>query len=204
VVSRVFDEKADPATAKGRRRFAHLAAKLLDILNPGAFNQAMMELGATICLPKNPQCLVCPVATLCSARAAGTQQQLPTKAAKRKNVEELRRAFWIEDKGRLLAWQRPAKSRLMPGFWELPEPLHLPHVEPGEKLGSFRHGITVHNYRFEIYWAAPPTLFGECQWLTLANLEDSPLSTTFKKARRLRENLKSLPHVLRSTAAASG
>ena len=156
-----------------------------------------------ICAPQNPQCLICPVAELCGARAAGSQQDLPVKKSKQRKVEELRRAFWIEHEGRLLVWQRPANSRLMPGFWELPEPVHLPHVEPAEKLGSFRHSITVYNYRFEIYWAAVPAQLGECQWLTLVDLGDSPISTTLKKAKRLRENQKRDLHVLSASAASS-
>lgn len=203
VISRVFNERADPASTRGRRQFAQLANKLIDRQNPGAFNQAMMELGATICLPRNPQCLVCPVSAICSSRAAGLQDHLPTKVAKQRAVEEIRRAFWIEHEGRLLAWQRPAGSRLMPGFWELPELVHLPHIELGERLGSFRHGITVHNYRFEIYRAAPPAQLGECRWLTVTDLETLPISTVFKKAKRLRENLIRDLHVLSASASPS-
>ena len=68
---------------------------MLDPERPGDFNQAMMELGATVCLPKNPQCLVCPVSALCLARAAGTQDSLPVKKKAQKSVYEERTLYWI-------------------------------------------------------------------------------------------------------------
>jgi A/G-specific adenine glycosylase len=200
VISRILNENANPSTVRGKRHFAQLATELLDAQNPGTFNQAMMELGATVCLPKNPQCLACPIAGLCAARAAGSQRDLPNKKVKIKNEEELRQAFWIEHEGRLLAWQRPANSRLMPGFWELPEPVHLPHVELGEKLGSFRHGITIHNYRFDLHTASVPSEVGQCEWLNLSEMSHLPLSTTLNKAKRLRENLKRQARVISASA----
>ena len=97
VVSRLFVSNA------GRKQIAEIAAQLLDRKQPGDFNQAMMELGATLCLPKNPQCLLCPVAKLCRARELGMQQEFPAQKAKTKNVEIERDLFWIERDGRVLA-----------------------------------------------------------------------------------------------------
>ena len=113
-----------------------------------------MELGATICLPRNPQCLLCPVAAHCQARVNSTQDRLPIKIVEQRRVQETRGLLWIEDKEHLLVWQRPAESRLMPGFWELPESIHLPAAKPGRLLGSFRHAITFHSYTFELLEAA--------------------------------------------------
>lgn len=183
VLSRVLDERANIGSGVGRRRFAALAQGLLDTEHPGAFNQAMMELGATVCLPKNPQCLLCPVAKLCRARASGIQNELPVKAVRTAMVQERRVVFWIEEEGELLLWQRPPTARLMPGFWELPEPIHLPSATPGAKLASFRHGITFHSYSFEVREAAAPADIGECQWVALAQLSQLPASTIVKKAR---------------------
>ncbi|HEY3937520.1 MAG TPA: A/G-specific adenine glycosylase [Bryobacteraceae bacterium] len=185
VASRVFDDPMNVASTAGRKHFAVLAAKLLDRARPGAFNQAMMELGATLCSPKNPRCLLCPVAEFCDARANGSQNALPVKLGNTQNVEEERAVFWIEDDDRLLVWQRPAESRLMPGFWELPEAVHLPMVAPGRKLGSFRHSITFHSYQFEVREAAAPQTTAGCRWMTRGDLERAPLSTIFKKAKRL-------------------
>jgi len=184
VLSRVLDDRTNIASSVGRRRFTALAQDLLDREHPGAFNQAMMELGATICLPKNPQCLLCPVTKLCRARASGMQNELPVKAVRAAIVQEQRVVFWIEKEGAVLLWQRPPTARLMPGFWELPEAIHLPGATPGTKLGSFRHGITFHSYSFEVVEAAAPAELGECQWVALAELGQLPASTIVKKARR--------------------
>ena len=189
VLSRVLDDDTDIASAAGRKRFAAAADKLLDRKQPGIFNQAMMELGATVCLPKNPQCLLCPVSSLCKARAEGRQNQLPVKVSKQETVRETRTVFWIERRGKLLAWQRPSSSRLMPGFWELPEPTQLPNTAAGKKLGTFRHGITFHDYVFEVRQAAPPQNRGPCEWLAIEQLNSLPASTILKKARELVKSL---------------
>ena len=186
VVSRLF------ASHTG---IAELADELLDRAHAGDFNQAMMELGATLCLPKNPQCLLCPVAKLCQARAQGLQHEFPAKKAKAKNVEIERAAFWIERDGRVLAWQRPATARLMPGFWELPEEEQLPGAALIDEMGAFRHGITVHSYRIKVWRAEAPANLGDCQWLEIRELAHLPLSTIFRKALKIVENPKQHPHV---------
>jgi len=183
VLSRVCDDATNIASSAGRKHFARIADELLDGTEPGMFNQAMMELGATICLPNNPQCLLCPVARFCGARVSGRQEELPVKISARKSVEEHRTVFWIEHGGALLLWQRAANSRLMPGFWELPERAQLPAVAAGRKLGSFRHGITFYNYRFDVAEASVPVDAGACQWIALEALANLPLSTVLKKAK---------------------
>ena len=185
VLSRVFDDDTNIASAKARKHFAAVAETLLDHADPGAFNQAVMELGATICLPKRPQCLICPVRQHCRSQAQGNQEKLPVKIKARKNVEELRRVFVIRKTRKLLLWQRPQSARLMPGFWELPEQAQLPLAAATRQLGSFRHAITVHNYRFEVWEAEVPGDFSGnevCQWIDQADLLNLPLSTIARKA----------------------
>jgi A/G-specific adenine glycosylase len=179
VVSRLF------ASNDGRKQIAEIAGELLDRQQPGDFNQAMMELGATLCLPKNPQCLLCPVTKMCRARELGMQQEFPAQKIKTKNVEIERDLFWVERDGKVLAWQRPADARLMPGFWELPEKDHLPISERGNQIGAFRHGITVHNYRITVWRTPAPAKLGSCRWLEIGELNDLPLSTIFRKALTL-------------------
>jgi A/G-specific adenine glycosylase len=185
VLSRIFCDGTNIASAAGRTHFAGLAEKLLDRGAPGAFNQAMMELGATVCFPSRPQCLVCPVFALCRARQSGQQNDLPVKINVKKTVQEKRIVFWIEREGKVLAWQRPATSRLMAGFWELPEPAQIPNIAAGPLLGSFQHGITFHNYTFEVYEAREPSDLGECRWISVNDLLTLPVSTILKKAKRL-------------------
>jgi A/G-specific adenine glycosylase len=185
VLSRVYADETDIAKGSGRRHFARIADHLLDRVRPGGFNQAMMELGATVCLPLNPQCLLCPVSDLCRARSSGQQSAFPVSSKRNNNVRETRTVYWIEREDQLLVWQRPADSRLMAGFWELPESIHLPNASARRELGAFRHGITFHSYRFKVVEAASPSELGPCRWISFAALNQLPASTILKKAQRL-------------------
>lgn len=185
VLSRLYEDETDIASAGARKHFAQIAGKLLDQKRPGEFNQAVMELGATICLPKNPQCLLCPVQAFCQARKSGRQNEFPAKKVSGKQVSEHRIVFWIQQEQQILAWRRGPQERLMPGFWELPEREHLPDVSEGQTLGSFRHGITFHDYSFRVVEAKPPADQRGCEWLSLEKLKTVPVSTILKKAAHL-------------------
>jgi A/G-specific adenine glycosylase len=185
VLSRVVADDTNIASTTGKRHFAGVADEVLDRAQPGAFNQALMELGATVCLPKNPQCLLCPVAEWCRARQVGLQNDLPVKIVSRKSVHERRVLFWIERAASVLAWQRPTSARLMPGFWELPGHEQIGDAQRLLKVGEFRHGITFHNYVFEVWTAALPIDIAHCEWLEIASLKQLPISTIFRKALRL-------------------
>src|SRR6187551_3359477 len=90
---------------------------------PGDLNQGLMELGATVCTPTSPRCLVCPLAKLCAANRTGRQDALPVTAP-RKTKDQLplleRTHVWIEDAGTIVLGRRPAGG-LFGGLWELPE-----------------------------------------------------------------------------------
>jgi A/G-specific adenine glycosylase len=185
VVARMENDAADIASARTRQRFRAVAQGWLDASDPGAFNQALMELGATVCLAKNPLCLVCPLAAHCRARAEGTAAQLPVKLRRVEPVRLEDRVLLVRRRGRILLRQRGAHERRMPGFWELPAPQHLPQARIGQPIGSFRHTITHHHYTFsvaEAFASRPPGLF---QWFEPRRLEDIPLSTIARKALRI-------------------
>lgn len=183
VLSRVAADPVNIASSKARSHFTRLAAELLDPADPGGFNQAVMELGATVCLPKRPMCLVCPVAGLCKARQAGTEDQFPVKSKPQKSVDETRVLYWVERDGCLLLWQRPDSSKLMPGFWELPEAAQLPFAKQSPPSARFRHGITFHNYEFLVSRTKADDI-GGCQFVELSRLDEMPLSTIVRKARK--------------------
>lgn len=84
VLSRVFDISTPIDSTEGKKQFAALAQALLDKKNPGDYNQALMDLGAVICTPQNPQCTACPLAAQCQAYKKGVQEKLPVKAQKTK------------------------------------------------------------------------------------------------------------------------
>ncbi len=185
VLSRVAADSTNVASTAGRKHFTARAQDFLDSGRPSCFNQAMMELGATICLPRNPQCLLCPLSRHCKARQLGTQESFPVKSARLKSTDEERTVFWIEHERKVLAWQRPSDSRLMPGFWELPEPEQVPEISRSKEIGLFRHAITTHNYRFTVRRANPPVALGVCRWIEVAKIDALPVSTILKKAFRL-------------------
>ena len=197
VLSRLRADPTDISSAKGRKHFSAIADSLLDREQPGPFNQALMELGATVCLSKNPHCLLCPIAQHCAAKRLGEQSRFPVNRKKQVSVKEERTLFWIERENQVLAWQRPLTERLMPGFWELPEMEQLPGIKPGRVLGAFRHGITIHDYTFSVVQCKPPVAIGCCEWLPLSGLGARPISTIFNKALKV-------VHKLARSAAAAG
>ncbi len=138
-----------------RRKVEGLAAQLMDPEHPGDFNQALMELGATVCLPRNPQCLVCPLAADCKTRGEHKTQPRP-----RMQSREVAYALCVRDgrkarrapggAGReVLLERRPASHTVMPGLWELPALLDA-HVPEQELRMTVRHAIMQVNYLVRI------------------------------------------------------
>ncbi len=160
-----------------------LADRLLDPSDPARWNQAVMELGATICLPRDPRCTACPVVLHCAAHQAGTQNDLPLKRAKATPEQLERTLLVIRRNGRILLTPSPRVK----GFWDLPE--HVPQSRAGAKLGEFRHTITHRHYRFIVKEAKARTAPAESRWHTLEQLDQIPLSTTAKKALRIYNGL---------------
>ncbi len=128
------------------RKVERLAERLLDQTRPGEFNQAMMELGATVCLPRNPQCLVCPIAEDCKTRG-----EHKTAARPRSLVREVGYALCLRrprhsrgsEYEEILLEQRLATVTVMPRMWELP-PLR---ETPGKHVRlTVRHAIMNVNY----------------------------------------------------------
>ena len=188
VVARVTNDPADIGASRTRARFRELAQQWLDRRRAGAFNQAMMELGATVCLPRAPRCGICPLAAVCEARRAGRQQQLPVKPRKAQPVKIAMAVAVVERRGRLLLWQRAADSRRLAGFWELPSPEQLPELHAMREIGTFRHTITHHHYRVTVRAGrlAPKARAARpLRWIPIGTLPSLPLSTTARKALRL-------------------
>ena len=187
VVARVENDAADIASPLTRRRFRAVAQAWLDPRHPGLFNQALMELGATVCLPGKPRCPICPLASLCRARESGTVLELPVKLRKTKPVRIAGALLLVRKGRRILLRQREAGARRMAGFWDLPAPEDLPGARLEPRLGGFRHTITHHHYTFTVLAAAAPTgpTRPPLHWFDPAALTQIPLSTTARKALKL-------------------
>ena len=154
-----------------------IATQLLTPRDPGRWNQAMMELGATVCLPRAPLCAECPISGECEARRLGIQKELPPRKTK-VMIRREHTLLVIRRQGRILLTPSPRVS----GFWELPEA--FAGVRLGQKLGAFRHAITNSQYYFEVREARITTRPRECQWWDETKLIEIPLSTPTKKALR--------------------
>ena len=178
VVARLTNDGGDVGARVTRERLGEAARNLLDRNHPGEFNQAMMELGATVCRPKNPQCLLCPVEMLCEARKQGTQNELPVKLRRAKPIRIERTLLIVRKRGQVLFRQRSKSDRILAGFWELPEPEHLPEASKGRCFGEFRHGITNHDYTFVVCEAFVNSVKG-VRWL-----HPSPVKYLFSTATR--------------------
>jgi A/G-specific adenine glycosylase len=153
-----------------RGRLWEAAQQLLPATRPGDFNQAVMELGATVCSPRQPRCLICPWTRQCLARERGLQELLPEKARRETTRKSLQAAVAICHRGRFLIVCR-SDQRLLKGFWEFPstelrqrgsaakrvaslisETYGL-NVESLEPLITIKHSITTRRIELQVFRA---------------------------------------------------
>ena len=190
VLTRVAGLASDGPAAKHSLRPAiqKVAERLLDRTRPGDFNQAMMELGATTCLPRNPLCLQCPVAAQCITRGEHP-------ALKRKPMITRSVAFGLvlRNKGRrstqVLLSQRNAAATVMPGMWELPK-LSEDHFNSDGAEVSLRHAIMQTNYVVHVHAMDAEALpkfrasEDEEKWISLDELSSLALTGLARKVLR--------------------
>jgi len=182
VLSRLTGECGDIRSSVVRQRLRTLADRLIDTARPGDFNQGLMELGATVCMPKQPQCLLCPLSAQCVARKMGQQDEIPSKSLRPAPRGVEKTLLVIERDDNILAWRRPAESRRLAGFWELPESDQLRGARLQSRSGAFRHSIVNTTYRIEVFRATLELVPKGFHWLAMKKLDEIPLSTTAKKA----------------------
>jgi len=129
VLCRLFRIRQDPRSSATQKRLWHLAEELLPSGKARLFNQAMMELGATVCLPRSPHCDDCPVGWKCAAKAHGEQEELPRRVRKKPLPRHTVAVGVIYKDGKILIDKRKPGG-LLGGLWELPGG----KVEKGESL----------------------------------------------------------------------
>jgi A/G-specific adenine glycosylase len=159
------------------------AAQLLDVERPGDFNQAMMELGATVCTPRSPGCLTCPVVGLCAIRG---ELDVANKAAPQRKREihhllSVRNGNACNESERqkaVLLVQRPQNASLMAGMWELPQ--HEAPTEQSEPLFTLRHSITITDYTVRVWRGGPPD-FDNGAWVPMSRLPRLALTGLARK-----------------------
>jgi A/G-specific adenine glycosylase len=181
VLARIFDRPA-PSSAE----LQAAADKLLDQGRPGDFNQAMMELGATVCTPRHPSCARCPVRNLCRAHRNGTVHLRPAPRKKALLPEESVNTLVAVHGGEVLVVQRPATG-LLAGLWEFPEIDHpANHAYVGKVTHTFTHKrITYHVFICTTRARARVRDRERSCWLPTARLEDLALPTAQRKLWKL-------------------
>lgn len=120
VLARILNEPRSIDAPETIARLWAEAERLLDPRAPGDFNQALMELGATVCTPRRPRCADCPINRYCAARDAGTQSRLPIRSAKRPPRRIYSDAALVTHAGRVYLVPRAQDGALLRGFWTLP------------------------------------------------------------------------------------
>jgi A/G-specific adenine glycosylase len=136
VYARLFDVSVPVDSLEGERLLWQIARDNVPKGQAADFNQALMDLGAMICLPKNPRCLICPVMTLCLARENGTQDIHPVKKPKNETPSYVHAAAVVEQPGKtrkVLLAQRPSRG-LLGGMWEFPNA--RVDVDPAKELAK--------------------------------------------------------------------
>lgn len=192
VIARLFAIDTPLPSARPLIR-AHATA-LTPEQRPGDYAQAMMDLGATICTPKNPACALCPVRSDCRALAAGRSDSYPVKAPKAVRPHRIGTAFWAEADGHVLLVTRPAKG-LLGGMRALPSgewgdtagTEGAPVAADWRVLGPpVRHVFT--HFSLDLSVAAASVQRANVpggEWWPIADLDAAGLPTVFDKAARL-------------------
>jgi len=200
VLSRLFAYTKDSRLTTSKKELQQFADDLLVKGDAGNFNEAMMELGATVCLPKNPQCADCPLARVCLGLESGRPTDYPVKAPKKKVPHIVVGAAVVTNrKGEVLIAQRRDKD-MLGGLWEFPggkqetgetiqqcitrelkEELGI-NIEIGEFLITVKHAYShftmeLHTYFAKIASGRPrPIECQDFQWLEISELRKVPYS----------------------------
>jgi A/G-specific adenine glycosylase len=205
VLARVFDVSEPADSAAGEKILWGLAARHLPKGRAGDYNQALMDLGAAVCLPKNPHCLLCPVADLCKARRLGIQERRPVLKPRKKTPHYVHAAGVIVRRGRVLLAKRPSQG-LLGGMWEFPngrvngdpakglvkalKAAYRLKVRRRDALAVVEHAythfsVTVHAFSCEFVSRSEN---GSLKWISLAELNSHPMGRIDRQiARQLRE-----------------
>lgn len=206
VLCRLFAILDDPRAPAAEKRLWELAGSLLprEAARAGAFNEAMMELGATVCTPRSPDCGQCPLKAHCRAHEQGIVESVPVKAARKLLPHYDVTAAVIRKRGKVLITQRPPAS-MLGGLWEFPggkchdgetleaclqreikEELSI-EVEVGESIAAIRHAyshfrITLHAFNCRQTGGRLRALgVADWRWVTAGELDHFAFPVTDQK-----------------------
>lgn len=187
VASRLFAVTAP--LPKSKTKLKTLTSTLTPEQRPGDFAEAMMDLGATVCTPKSPDCKACPVGDLCQGFEKGIQDTLPRRDKAKPRPVRRGFVYWLEDNGKVLVRRRPEKG-LLGGMLELPTSVWVEgdpgHAKPAggkwQKLdGTIGHTFTHFHLELEVFKGQGPA---EGQWIAKDELLSAGFPTVMKKVIR--------------------
>lgn len=201
VIARLFALASDVNRAPAAQQLQEIARTLVAPASPADWNQALMELGATVCLPKSPKCLLCPLDEVCAGRLQGLEQALPVKPVKKVLPHYDVTAAVIRRDGQVLIAQRPLEG-MLGGLWEFPggkveagetladclrreirEELGV-EIEVGQPIVKIKHSythfkITLHAFSCHLRQGSPQTLgVADWRWVSLAEINAFPFPRT--------------------------
>jgi A/G-specific adenine glycosylase len=194
VMARLYRVETPLPTAKAE--LTRLAGALVRDDRPGDYAQALMDLGATICTPRAPQCLICPLRAHCAGAIHGDAARFPAKAVKPERPARHGVAFFLTRRGNVLLTRRPPEG-LLGGMAALPstpwreEPwgqeasAHAPSDTGWRALGAVSHVFTHFSLTLEVWAGNELKGVAHGDWTPMAALEDAGLPTVFAKAARL-------------------
>jgi A/G-specific adenine glycosylase len=192
VLSRVLNIHDDIALPKTKKIFEAAVEELIDPHNASSFNQGLMELGALICSPTSPKCLLCPVREYCTAFNEGEPEKLPVKSKKVKMKHISYDVFVCEDEvGRILMEQRPA-SGLLANMWQFPMveqaddsllkfAVHYEvEAQAQQEILTFKHVFSHLTWHVNAYYMKCKS-FEKGDWLTQEQIELLPMPVPMLK-----------------------
>ncbi|MFG6495943.1 A/G-specific adenine glycosylase [Fictibacillus sp. UD] len=211
VLSRILLIEEDISKPKTRVTFEKAVRELISHEDPSSFNQGLMELGAIVCTPKSPACLLCPMRELCRGFESGRQRELPVKLGKTKvRKAKMIAGVLVNDDGRLLIHKRPAEG-LLANMWEFPNTEYVGEnkkaeisalesyveeqlnyeVTAEEKAGYIEHVFSHLKWEIQIWQGKVKcreedrTLPADWKWVSVDELDAYPFPVSHQKIIRL-------------------
>jgi len=208
VLCRRFGLHGDPSRSPLKTELWALAARLVPAERPGDFNQALMELGATVCTPRAPRCDACPLRPGCVARREGTVERLPELPKRTETVTVARAAAVVERRGRVLCVKVEAGASRWAGMWQMPntdvargesgsdaatravrEASGLA-AAAGERLLTVRHSVTHHRITLDVFQcdsrrgAPRPLPARAVEWFSVGDLDALAMPAAHRRIAR--------------------
>jgi A/G-specific adenine glycosylase len=196
VLCRMMDVRSEPNLPHLKKAFKVIMDNICKQTDPGSFNQAVMELGQTICTPTNPSCERCPVSAQCLALKHSSQHLAPAPKKKKKSIDISLELQIIKTKDGIALFKRPPDAKFLPGTWGF-----VTYINSGDgweldgtnrgvrkvsagKVGEIQHSITSHKIKAIVTFskANSPLKTGAVKFTSRDDVESSLVSNLDRKA----------------------